>query len=272
MRGIFRGAVFVRYLTNLLLLVGEYSPYMAQVRALAAPSDGLEIRAVGCYKDAWERDLPQQVHHYTAASLTPRKCLLSCQLLGFRYAGLQKAECWCGHDIGQHGKADDAQCSTECAAVRQGLLQGLLASAEQKAETQRQQPSACGGGFVNSVYENVQPETAQAHTLVLQAPAGVRFVKGAAGESCDAACAREGGEHGRCDERYFPLIHRSCAALQAVLGEDCRHCVDEEDPERGFATPAYDSAHRTCLMSRARYHRCNWQPPQGLLRACTCVQ
>jgi len=167
---------------------------------------------------------------------------------------------------------DPSQCSVQCEAVSQGLLSGLLVPSEQRKEAARVQPSQCGGGFVNSVYENIQPETANAHQAVLTAPAGVRFIKGKAGESCDAACEREGGQYGRCDERYFPLIHRSCAALQAVLGEECRLCVDEEDPERGFATPAYDSGKRACLMSRARYHRCNWQPPQGLFRACTCVQ
>ena len=263
----------MRYLTNLILLVGEYSPYMERVRALPSLSDGLDIRLVGCYKDGWDRDLPYQVHHYTAATNAPRRCLLSCQMLGYRYAGLQQHECWCGNEVGKHGQVDDKQCSAQCSAVRQGLLSTILTSAESKADAERQQPSACGEGFLNSVYDNQHPETRDSYQLNLVAPAGVKYVKGREGESCDAACEREGGgEYGRCDERYFPLIHRSCAALSKVLGEECRLCVDEEEPERGFATPAYDKVKQQCLLSRARYHRCNWQPPQGLIRACTCVQ
>ena len=192
-RGIFRGAVFVRFLTNLLLLVGDYSPYMPLVRALPAVSDELQIGYVGCFRDAWDRDLPYQVHHYTAATLSPRRCLQSCNLLGYRYAGLQQFECWCGHDRGRHGQAEAGQCSAQCPAVSLGLLSGLLASAEKKAEAARTQPSLCGGGFVNSVYENTQPDTASAYQAALTAPAGVRYVKGRPDESCDAACAREGG-------------------------------------------------------------------------------
>ena len=272
-RGIFRGAVFVRWLTNLVLLVGEYSPYMAAVKQMERVDDGLEIGRVGCYKDAWERDLPHQVMHYTYATNTPRRCLASCNLLGFKYAGLQKAECWCGNEYGSKGAADDGACSMECPAVARGLISNLLTSKEKKAEADRQQPAQCGSGFMNTVYENVQPETKDRHTKALVAPAGVKYVKADAGESCDEACARTGGEYGRCDERYFPLIHRSCAALQSLFGaSECAVCVDEEDPERGFATPALDVNGKKCLMSRGRYNRCNWQPPSGLIRACTCVQ
>ena len=245
---------------------------MAQVSALPAVSDELELRYVGCFKDSYDRDLPHQVHHYTGATLSPRRCLLSCNLLGYRYAGLQQRECWCGSEKGKHGAVEAGQCNAHCEVVRQGLLSGLLTSAEQKAEMARLQPSTCGGGFANSIYDNVHPETSGAYQKALTAPAEVRYVKGKADESCDSACQREGGEFGRCDERFFPLIHRSCAAIGAVLGEDCRSCTDEEDPERGFATPAFDSQRKTCLMSRARYHRCNWQPPQGLIRACVCTQ
>ena len=272
-RGIFSGAVFVRCLTNLILLVGAYSPYMPLVSRLPERDDGLEVAAVGCFTDAWERDLPHQVHHYTAASITPRRCLLSCHLLGFRYAGLQRDECWCGNEVGSKGKAEAGQCSHQCAAVRRGLFVHLLSSAEQQRREEAQQPSACGGGFLNSVYENVHKETAGAYRSIGQPPAGVSYVKGLQGESCDAACSLRGGQHARCDERFFPLIHRSCAALQSILGQDeCRRCVDEDDPERGFATPAFDSQSQRCLLSRGRYHRCNWQPPQPLIRACTCVQ
>ena len=274
-RGIFRGAVFVRWLTNLVLLVGEYSPYMAVVKQMERVEDGLEIRRVGCYKDAWERDLPYQVLHYTSQTNTPRRCLASCNALGFRYAGLQKAECWCGNSYGSKGAADDdSACSMECTAVARGLLSNLLTSAEKKAAADKQEPKQCGSGFMNTVYENVHPETKDRHTKALVAPAGVKYLKAEAGESCDDACARVGGEYGRCDERYFPLIHRSCAALQSVFGSaECAACVDEEDPERGFATPAlWMCTVRKCLMSRGRYNRCNWQPPSGLIRACTCVQ
>ena len=263
----------MRYLTNLLLLVGDYSPYMPLVRALPSVSDEMDIGYVGCYKDAWDRDLPYQVHHYTLDTNSPRRCLHSCQLLGYRYAGVQQHECWCGNEVGRHGVVDAAQCHIQCPAVSVGLLSGLLATAEKKAEAARLQPSLCGAGFVNSVYENTAPATNTNYQLALKPPAGVRYLKGKADESCDAACAREGGDFGRCDERLFPLIHRSCAVLQSILGSDeCRVCQDEEDPERGFATPAYDSHKKVCLYSRARYHRCNWQPPQGLIRACTCVQ
>ena len=271
-RGIFRGAVFVRWLTNLVLLVGEYSPYMAEVKAMERVDDGLEISRVGCYKDDWERDMPYQVHHYTSLTNTPRRCLASCNLLGFQYAGLQKAECWCANSYGSKGQADDSQCGQECAAVSRGLLSNLLTSREKKAEADKQQPTQCGSGFMNSVYENVHPETKDKYQKALVAPAGVKYVKGEAGESCDEACARVGGEYGRCDERYMPLIHRSCAALQSLFGAaECAVCVDEDDPERGFATPALDVNGKKCLMSRGRYNRCNWQPPNGLIRACTCV-
>lgn len=260
-RGIFRGAVFVRWMTNLIVLVGAYSPYMEQVKQLRIDSASQRVSFLGCYKDDWQRDLPFQLSYYSSRSLTPSKCVASCQASGYKYAGLQKHECWCGTSFGKYDKVDDSECSSSCG--QSGLLSSLLPSTVTTTGTQS---DSCGGGWRNSVYTS-SPEA----EVSLSPPSEVKYVHSKTGESCDDACKRDGGDKQRCDERYFPLIHRSCSTLSSIFGTQCAQCVDEEDPERGFATPSMDQSTSACYMSRARYHRCNWPAQSHLSRACTCV-
>merc|ERR1719277_22612 len=64
---------------------------------------------LGCFKDSWDRDLPQKVTGINAQR--PGKCKYLCHLKGFKYSAVQAAyECWCGNAYGKHGKADNCQC------------------------------------------------------------------------------------------------------------------------------------------------------------------
>ena len=265
-RGIYHGAVFIRWMTNLILLIGHYSTYIQQVRLLTYDDTQQVISRVGCYIDAAKRDLPFHVDYLTDRAVTPRACLSACNHLGYRYAAVQMgAECWCGHSYGSHGVADNSQCSFTCSAVARSPL------------AQSKDINECGGRFANTVYENTGIGAMKRWQSAVVEPEDVRFVAADDGQSCDAACEHKSSTHRRCDERLFPLIHRSCAVLNSIFasaGGGCDMCIDEEDPERGFATPARIGNDKRCVMSRARYHRCNWLPPpqSQMKRACTCVR
>lgn len=66
--------------------------------------------ALGCYKDADERDLPEMLGEH---SMSVAKCAALCAAKRFAYAGLQNGnQCWCGNSYGKHGKA--ANCDAPC--------------------------------------------------------------------------------------------------------------------------------------------------------------
>lgn len=83
---------------------------------------------LGCYKDAWDRDLSG--YTFNDPGMTTQKCIAACVKKGFAYAATQYAShCFCANNFGKHGKATN--CDMPCGG--------------NKAEI-------CGGNFANSVY------------------------------------------------------------------------------------------------------------------------
>lgn len=84
---------------------------------------------LGCYKDAWDRDLAG--YTFSEPGMNTQKCIAACGQRGFIYAATQYAShCFCANNYGKHGKATN--CDMPCGG--------------NKAEI-------CGGNFANSVYE-----------------------------------------------------------------------------------------------------------------------
>lgn len=227
-RGIFRGAVFIRWMTNLILLVGDYSPYASAVKAKIKFHDDITLKSEGCFADnPSERDMSHHVVHYTAASLSPLSCLTSCIRLGYAYAGLQGgSECWCSESFGSHGQG--SSCSSHCYGNgKEGYVTGAIGTVSGVLHL----TTACGGVSANSVYSNAASPSLYSSYSV--APSDAVFVRGIEGESCTSACQRSSSKL-QCNEALFPLIHRSCEKLRHILG--CQQCQEETDVERGFAT------------------------------------
>lgn len=78
-RGAHRGAVILRWLNHVILLIGRYSPYLkllptempkiprfnvAQLKPYALVSSKSSLHSHGCYKDEWQRDLPHLIDWY----------------------------------------------------------------------------------------------------------------------------------------------------------------------------------------------------------------
>lgn len=85
-------------------------------------------KALGCFKDASARDLPEAF--FSDAGMTTERCVNHCAGKGFRYAGTQYGrQCFCGNSYGRHGPATN--CTTRCAG-----------NAAQR----------CGGTWANLVY------------------------------------------------------------------------------------------------------------------------
>jgi hypothetical protein len=271
-RGIFHGAVFIRWFTNLILLVGNYSPYMNLVDSMSFVEDGIELGALGCYRDTFERDLPHLIPHYTPNTLSPRKCLNSCLHLGYEFAGLQNGqECFCGSSYGRHKKHDDQySCSRECKG--NGNLNIASRTWQAAAALFSDDSYACGGGFANSIYTNKrskqdgpQSQRVLRHIDYLNyKSAAMEILKGGADESCTVVCEKQGK---LCNEQLFPLITDSCARLGSV--EQCNSCVNEEDIERGIATSSH-SSQDVCYFSKGRYFNCPAKPVAGFNRICVC--
>ena len=116
------------------------APGTEVVTALGVPhghldDHGLETRGlehpgryyVGCFKDAFDRDLPNLEKLFF---VTPKTCMTRCASTANKFAGLQAGgECWCGKTVGKHGATSD--CLQRCDA---------------------DSSFTCGSGFVNDVY------------------------------------------------------------------------------------------------------------------------
>jgi hypothetical protein len=281
-RGIFHGAVYVRWLTNLIMLVGKYSPYAHEVdamgsRAIAPPTAAspssipassvppasfvsFSLTNGGCFHDkgAPERDLPFHVSYYKAETITPRACLASCIHLGYRYAGIQAGmECWCGQSYGKHGavEAGSKGCYATC-------------TASSRSASGAEDPVTCGGDWKNSVY---WASDATLHETSLAEPADAVYLKGGQGQSCQDTCAAASTPNRplACSEMLFPLLHRTCTILQQLLG--CTSCVEEEDMTRGVYSPGGVEG-KQCVLSKGRYIRCSAKPEHdpNYRRACVC--
>ena len=256
-RGIFHGAVFERWITNLIMLVGEYSPYIEEVRKLK-PKLQLEITNGGCYHDHHGdgRDLPVLVPHYKPVTLSPLKCLSSCIHLGYRYAGLQAGmECWCGSSFGKHGSVGLMDRGSKC---------DKTCGDSNLPNT----PVTCGGEWKNSIYWTTDDT---AHVRAIAPPPDAVYIKGDVGQSCSDACAQASTPLRRlkCAESLFPLLHRHCSIMKDMIG--CNSCYEEEDMTRGVYSPGGFPGGQ-CTLSKGRYIRCAARPDPATdyRRACVC--
>lgn len=113
----------VRYLYDWI----EGLPVQGPPETLPEPSQSGSF--LGCYKDAWDRDLAG--YTFNDPGMTTQKCIAACSQRGFAYAATQYAShCFCANGFGKHGKASN--CDMPCGG--------------NKAEI-------CGGSFANSVYQ-----------------------------------------------------------------------------------------------------------------------
>lgn len=159
-RGVFRGVVIVRWMTNVVFLVGRYSPYFANVESRAAVAHlgwGVAPKHEACYPAAL---LTHVVTHYTRASVSPARCLLSCALLGYAYAGVVNGgECRCGTTLvsdppGSLPAVDAGECRSPCLGT---AARSFLRSAmKQSVSAIAGEAEPCGGVQFASVYRSVR--------------------------------------------------------------------------------------------------------------------
>lgn len=272
-RGIFQGSVMTRWLSNLILLVGDYSPYVKEVQQLPY-SLKLDMTNGGCYHDrgGHERDLPNYIGYYKPLTLSPMKCLSTCIHHGFKFAGLQAGiECWCGQSYGRHGivtPEDGSGCDLTCgSSLEEGASNTVITTSSGVGQ---QPPIVCGGDWKNSIYWS---DDADINERAIRPPNDAIFVQGKPGQSCTETC-QDGSTPLRkltCDESLFPLIHRHCMILKDLIG--CTSCVEEEDMTRGIYSPGGVRG-GTCLLSKGRYIRCSAKPSisrdKDYRRACVC--
>lgn len=99
---------------------------MAGTPPVVPPTAG--ARYIGCFKDAWTRDLSGYTTN--APNMTTSMCVNLCREKGFAYAATQYGQhCFCGNSYGKYGTATN--CDMKCGG--------------NPAEM-------CGGSFANSVY------------------------------------------------------------------------------------------------------------------------
>ncbi len=301
-RGVHRGTVFVRYLTNLVLVVGRYSPLMPAYAAAHGTLHGPWARArfVGCYRDdRAARDLPWLARF--VAPVTVERCVAACRLWGHAYAGVQLAECWCGDAYGRHGAAAAAGECRPCQFEARGADGTVDIAAGPNAQS-------CGGEWRNAVYR-VPPRllhhelrgavaaldgsaSMPLHTVVgaveaarLRAlpepPRDHVLVRGEAGESCDAACLRGApGPGWRCDVGLMPLLAGDCPRLRELMGctaEPAEHGSGADQcpqaGESGFGNVAPGARGRRCFGARTMFLRCAAVPAdRDFRRACLCTE
>jgi len=291
-------------MSNLVLLVGSYSPYAPLLAGKTATAQAqVVLKGEGCFDAAV---LTQPVKHYTRATVSAETCMQSCAHLGYAYSGVVNgAQCGClsalpastGDAGASRGDATldsmlplqvaPGRCSASClgaaahSALRASLAQGVSALLGVK--------HPCGGQRAASIYSVDRAATDSAAAALvaaataagrvapalprlptaeesLSAPSDALFVAGLPEQSCTEACASRSAS---CAESLFPLLHRSCAHLSRLLG--CSRCTEEADIERGFATPGRVSAQSdVCTFAKGKYIMCGRKPANGYLRACVC--
>jgi hypothetical protein len=86
----------IRWMSNLVLLVGRYSPYYKCVHASGAikpaHDDVAESHALkyeGCYEDGNPRDLPVLATQVSGEGVNPARCSRWCRSQGYKFAGIQ---------------------------------------------------------------------------------------------------------------------------------------------------------------------------------------
>lgn len=110
-----------------------------------APSNTGAATLVGCYKDTSVFDLDGFLER--SSQNTPERCIATCKLKGFKFAGVQYGEsCLCGNSYGRYGPATN--CNMKCTGDPSQNCGGYasnaiyLTGATQNTTT----PSGCGIG------------------------------------------------------------------------------------------------------------------------------
>lgn len=262
-RGIFQGVVFVRYMTNLVMLVGQYSPFYSAAAQVASFDAGLTSQYVGCYEDKSPRQLPHFLRDQSDLLMTPTSCLSSCAHLGYEYAGIQNGmECWCGDQIQEdtYKKLADSECmKSQCSSFSGSgkLWTALIGNNDAQMR--------CGGPWTNAVYRASTEALSGVDFKKLGVTQDMTVIVGDSKQSCKSVCSTRSME---CRASLFPAIHKNCNALKEFAR--CDRCIEENDTELGFSTPSIRS-NSECSLSKGRYLRCDWTPKVDFRRICVCV-
>ena len=186
-RGIHHGSVFVRWLSNLLLVVGAHGKLAAPFLQLhsdaaeqtllklsasetdgisssdsgvlhTAPRSALSAQYIGCYQDDRQRRLLPRL--LTFSPVTPLRCIQSCALRGYTLAAIEWGwECWCGQaenaaafrSLHSAESRADAQCDSSCVRDWEEKMRQAKAQ-ERRGEAADGGGVGCGGDFRLSVY------------------------------------------------------------------------------------------------------------------------
>lgn len=276
-RGIFQGVVFIRWITNLVMLVGTYSPHINLVMKMELNAEKMEITHAGCYSDGDSRDLPYLVPYYMSSLLSPRACLGSCLASGFAYAGLQNGEeCWCGTRYGSHGAAGNAQsCQHTCGGpLSHSVLEKHIGEGDKKLDlgliesdkTPYPFPITCGGPWKNSVFwRNDDHEKMDQEQDLLKKLASVL-------RDGDAEADQQGGAskpaHGSLEQRVTAIRAQLPSYRLALLpppdvlylkgdyGQNCNDvCEGASTPTRPLVCDEslFPLLHRSCPILRGLF-------------------
>lgn len=123
---------------------------------------------------------------------TPARCMDFCA--GFQYFGLQWGrECYCGDEYGTFGQAEsEDECNRPCAGDASTM---------------------CGGGWRNSIYEIVGPETGEDWSEWVPMPASGEIQ--CSPEALDVDAPRDG-------------TRLDCHCSESGEGDDARYCAQEQ--------------------------------------------
>jgi hypothetical protein len=259
MRGVHRGAVFVHYMSNLVLVVATYSMYSPAVLRTAQQNPDYHPSVFkGCFMDeAKKRDLPvlrdlQMVYSKDHRNFATQLC--SCECSGFKYAALQNGgECFCGNSFGSYGSGGDS-CHLSCDATR-SRSDGKM--------------SWCGGALSNAVYELQSSPNSSA---VLQQRE--KIVVGEVGDSCTESCRKANGasEHFECLDSLLPILLRINKNGKSVLHTElsCNKVLKGDKTHlRNVAPGMMVGGTDACYTTIGRHLMCT-SKRSGFQRVCAC--
>lgn len=246
-RGVHRGSIFVRRVTNLILVVAKYSPYNTIIHQLKIMSPYHGVTEGGCALDKRnDRDLPY-LSTFLDVPVRPRDCVVRCLVAGYSIAGLQaQEECWCGDKFGKHG----------------------FGSCDEKLCKDSGESFECGAAYKNSIYTAED----EIRDLIMH-PDDTYFVAALAGESCTDACKRTvtDDEGGGCDPQLMTMIRRNCRVLKEMF--PCDTCAMLDALPHGWDAPGFDSSTGKCYFGKTKHLQCDRKPEgNSFRRACACAK
>ena len=197
-RGIHKGAVFVRWMSNLVLIIGSHGALSKVYRQIhhaqsdlalssatqadhGAWTSALTSFALGCFRDSRvNRILPFQLA--ALSPVTPPQCIAACALFGYAVAGVQWGwECWCAEAITPtitSARIEESACDDVCALS----WDEKMAASAAKGKSGSNSGVGCGGQNALSVYRTsmrpvpTEAEVAAAADAALAAIAGAEHV------------------------------------------------------------------------------------------------